>query len=123
MYFRYKAEKVYSVFSEDVKDYSFEIQSYQPNKLKKWKRFCSASLTEMLVVYNCTSDTRSLETCLNLIKQNGGIENIMKKYIEYTLQENENNAIWQEKSNKVIDELDELLISKKWKPIHVFVKG
>ena len=121
MYFRYKAECVYGVFSSKVEDYSFEIQMYQSHKLKRWKNFCYVSLKDMLLVYDYVPYTRSLETCLEMIKQNG-VENIMTKYIKYELEKNKNETTEKEKRNKVVEELNELLISNKWKTINVSVE-
>ena len=124
MYFRYKVESSYEVFSfTEVENYTFNIEIYCPNKFRKWKNFDTVSLKSMLGhVYNLNSNFINLEKCLAIIKNNGGIENIMTKYIKMKLKENEDSCIEANKHNQIVAELNEMLISKKWKTIDVSVE-
>ena len=82
MYFRYKAELSYAICSfTEVENYTFNIEMYCPNKIRKWKKFDVVSLKYMLGhVFNLNSNLIDLEKCLTIIKTNGGIESIMTKY-------------------------------------------
>ena len=121
MYFRYKAELSYAICSfTEVENYTFNIEICCPNKIRKWKKFDVVSLKYMCEhVYNLNKNYIDLEKCLQIIKNNGGIENIMTKYIKMKLKENEKQKIDDNNRNKVVDELNAMLVSKKWKTIDI----
>ena len=124
MYFRYKVEPSYEIRSfTEAENYVFNIEIYCPNKIRKWKKFDVVSLKYMVGrVCNLSSKYISLKRCLTEIKDNGGIENIMTKHIKMRLKENEALSIEANKHNQIIAELNEMLVSKKWKTIDVDVE-
>ena len=117
MRFRYKVEHSWDPWTLRITDYKFKIQMYYPDKVKKWKNFDDTYLQNILD--NVYGHRYSLETCLKTMKENGGIENIMTEYIKNKIKENEMKNIEIGTYNQIIIELDEMLVSKKWKVISV----
>ena len=124
MYFRYKIEPSYEICSfTEVENYTFNIEIYCSNKIRKWKKFNVVSLKYMLAhVFHLNSNYIDLEKCLEIIKNNGGIESIMTKYIQIKIKDNKASSIETDRRNQIVAELNEMLVSKNWKTIDVSVE-
>lgn len=122
MMFRYKATPSYDVWSDKLSNYNFIIEIYQPNKIKKWQKFEYTSLT--LILRTVFHDVKfsvdlSPEQWLNVIKTNGGVDKIMKDYINIELKNQDDANVELARQQSVIDELNTMLCSNKWTTIDI----
>ena len=134
MKFRYKVKKGYEcVLNDVITHYYVHVQKLN-SKGTRWQTVKKSDLKDIIEEVTGTyfgtaknsfyeQSEEYLNTCLWKMKDNGGIDEVMKIYLKSILKTMSDNELEIQRQQNSIKELDKMLLCKGWKTIDIEVDG